>query len=100
MPQNYTKLLRRDLLGQNQESESQRRDPFVFHISFEVGTSLHLSENVPWKAIGTQMLLQILQVEAPLHRKRVTVDDVLSTSHPQTPNETIELVCLVPFSTL
>lgn len=78
------------------ELEAQLRDPFIFHVSFENGTSVRLSENDPWRAIGTRMLLQILQVDDSLHKRKLTVDDVLPMPNPQTPNEIIELVCAVP----
>lgn len=75
----------------NEQLASQLRTSFVFHVSFENGTSLRIYEDDPWKAIGTRMLLQALQVDGP-PEKRITVDDVLSRWYQPTPDEIIKLV--------
>lgn len=82
--------------SRHDELEAQLRGPFISHVILENGTSVRLSENDPWGAIGTRMLLQILQVDGPRHKRKLTVDNVLPMPHPQTPNEIIELVCAVP----
>jgi hypothetical protein len=37
------------------------KDPFVFHVTFENGTSIQTGELDPWRAIGSRMLFQVLR---------------------------------------
>lgn len=60
-------------------------DAFVFHVSFENGTSILPCEKDPLLAIGSRMLLQLIQDKAG----SLSLDDVHAKFHPSTPSEII-----------
>ena len=72
-------------------------DPFVFHISFENGTSLGPTEKDPWRAIGTRMLYQLLRQHERAPRN-ITLSDVLRKWHAPTPSEVIRALSPGDFS--
>lgn len=83
----------------NELLASHVHDPFVFHVSFENGTSLGPTEKDPWRAIGIRMLYQVLRQHetAP---KNITLSDVLGKWHAPTPSEAIRSLSPEDFSVL
>ena len=59
----------------------QISNAFVFHISLENGTSMWPSETDPMAAIGSRMLLQLIQDD----NRFASLDDVHTKFHPTTP---------------
>lgn len=73
---------------QNEQLAGRLRNPMVFHVSLENGTSLRPEED-PWRAIGGRMLLQLLQEDRAQH---LDIESIISEWHPPTPCELIKLV--------
>lgn len=81
------------LISKKKKIAFQIQYQLVFHVSFKNSTSLCDDlEDSAWKAIGTRMLLQILQNEDGPMREKIIPRDILSTWHRPMPQEFIQLL--------
>lgn len=68
------------------------KDPFVFHVTFENGTSIQTEELDPWRAIGSRMLLQVLRGNEVKPEDKMTIGYINFMWDPPTPDDVINLL--------
>ena len=76
----------------NEELANFLRDPFIFHVSFENGSSVQTEESDPWRAIGSRMILQVLRGSEVKPEEKITIGHINSVWGPPTPDEVITLL--------
>jgi hypothetical protein len=68
------------------------KDPFVFHVTFENGTSIQTEELDPWRAIDSRMLLQVLGGNEVKPEDKMTIGYINLMWDPPTPDDVISLL--------
>jgi hypothetical protein len=82
------------LAKREEELAKMLKNPFVFHISLENGTSLirHRDQD-PWKGIGSRMLLQLLgEPDNTGWKLQTSLNQITEKWHPPDPETVLELI--------